>query len=50
MGFWGGAGGMSVHDRGGELKLAETVARISEDEFQVWHYGYRPTPGPHPGT
>ncbi len=36
--------GVSSYKPDSHATLAETVARISEDEFQVWLYGYRPTP------
>jgi salicylate hydroxylase len=36
--------GVSSYKPDSHATLAETVARISDDEFQVWLYGYRPTP------
>jgi salicylate hydroxylase len=35
--------GFSFYKPDSYSTLAETVARISEDEFQVWLYGYRPS-------
>lgn len=34
--------GFSSYKPDSDATLAETVARISDDEFQVWLYGYRP--------
>jgi len=36
--------GVSSYKPDSHATLAKTVAGISEDEFQVWLYGYRPTP------
>ena len=36
--------GLSAYKPDSEATFAETVPRIGEDEFQVWLYGYRPTP------
>ena len=36
------AQGVSSYKPDSDATLAETVARISEDDFQVWLYGYRP--------
>jgi hypothetical protein len=36
------AQGFSSYKPDSDATLAETVARISEDDFQIWLYGYRP--------
>jgi salicylate hydroxylase len=36
--------GHSSYKPDSDATLAEAVARLGEDEFQVWLYGYRPTP------
>jgi salicylate hydroxylase len=38
--------GHSSYRPDSDATLAEGVARLGEDEFQVWLYGYRPTPQP----
>ena len=42
--------GVSSYKPDSHGTLAETVARISEDEFQVWLYGYRPISTQRAGT
>ncbi len=35
--------GVSSYKPDSDTTLAQTVARISEDEFQIWLYGYKPS-------